>query len=221
MGEITYVNPGWVDGSTVPINKAALDNISNSLHKVVNKTDRTAAGETLDADNATTVSGYGIGVQTPTTMATSLNNYTLPGLYFDPGSLTNSAFVADASIVLVMAYTAEYLAQIATLVSATNTPKMRIRIKYNNVWSTIWSDIWNGYSDGNGGQQPAPKPFTTANAVGEWKYCTRYVGGASDDTGTWAYIVFSSAGAVEGASVAAGGTDLGAGKLALCWKVIA
>ena len=90
--------------------------------------------------------------------------------------------------------------------------------------SAMWySSSGTGGSDGNGGQPPAPKPqAVTPGGIGNWIYVPtpgRYVRGAGA-TGTWSVIAFNSSGVPIGATVAAGGQDLGEqNAMLLCWRV--
>lgn len=89
---------------------------------------------------------------------------------------------------------------------------------------TSWVTEWNSYSDGNGGQPPAPKPNTGATigkvSVAVYSAPNTYLPAG----GKWMYFVMdATAQIVAGPNVATGGTEIVSGGdsslRTFCWRV--
>jgi hypothetical protein len=215
MADITFSKPTYANGVNA-LSAATFQPLANAIDEIAHQANRTGI---LAAD---TVPGYGIGTVKTLTASTDLNTIVTNGFYaVATPTYTNNGVAYDAPtfgnhcVLKVEMDSAGYGRQELT---NTQSALCYYRTMYNNAWYG-WFTMWARFSDGNGGQPPAAKPNVTANAAGEWLACTQYVGGAAGDTGTWAFIQFTAAGAYSTCGIANGGVDKGAGVLMMCWKL--
>jgi len=158
---------------------------------------------TYDAAKCT---AFGIGTAAPSAVTTEagLDAITGGGLY-KFSSDTAGPFPGGGVTILALPYSAGAFSLIAIQNAG--------GIKYRYTGEAAWKTFWTSFSDGNGGQPPAPKPTTTG--IGKWiQYTGQYVGGSALETGTFAVIPIDTNGhftpTLFGAAVLAGGTDMGA-----------
>jgi len=172
--------------------------------------------------DAATVSGYGIGVDvSPTT--TNLNSLYKGGKYYYANACTGAPPQnTSAGVVEVIGVSSTVSVQIASICPTTNQPRQFFR--FLAAGTGTWFEIFNAYSDGNGGQPPAPKPIGTGApyTVGGLKNTTytagqtMYSSGYSDNTkaGNYYYLYLdciSASGIVSGfgSEMYAGSAGLG------------
>ena len=110
------------------------------------------AGGGLDAD---TVAGYGIGTVAKIVAGNTIDSLVLSGLYASSDFPPTPPWVGENAYILHIERNVTYATQIAFRLCGYDAPGTKIRVR-NSTWGT-WREIWNSYSDGNGGQPPAPK----------------------------------------------------------------
>lgn len=107
-------------------------------------------------------------------------------------------------------------------------------VMQGGVWQG-WKTVWDSYSDGNGGQPPAPKPQNTAETQGQWKAVQNgdnvELKSPNVANSTWAYHLIlynTSTGKLEngnfGASIVSGNTSIypavvGISSLCFFWRI--
>ena len=215
-----------------------LDNIADgSTYKRIAAAVATALNAgTYDAPKCT---AFGIGTQTPPTMATSVDNYRTNGIFKDPGSLTNSPFGTHQAKILVLSQDATHCSQLAFRYgSGAGAVCIKVRNWNGASWGEGWKDVWTSDSDGNGGQPPAPKPANSTSSIfaGNFKAVNSAGSGAAisfpNEGGQWVAVVFcylwSAATIYTPFEVVfgAGNTQIkagisGAGWTSFCWKITA
>lgn len=127
------------------------------------------AADATTADDADKVSAFGIGTDAKN-MVNSLDDYVTNGFFRDPAGLINSPWgsSAEATVHVLRGDSDNYVYQIAYKIVTSPYPSIKFRAKYiANRW-TPWYEVWTAFSDGNGGQPPAPKPRNANNnSIGE------------------------------------------------------
>ena len=217
MADITYSKPTWVNGSTVPISAANLQDISDAVDAVAHKANRGEA--ILDSD---TVSGHGIEPTgyTRTMPSNDFDSVITPGMFnVASSSLIHNptGFGSYEGFLHVYVWPNNFITQ--EVIGGNAAYASYYRSKYGvGAWSK-WFIRWDSDSTGNGDQPPAPKPIAvSANEIGE-KGMVSFATGADavlPAGGVWSYLGFGTGvtglvTVVFGASGVAGGTTVQAG----------
>lgn len=224
MAEDSWTKPTVTDGVTPTTGNTFWSPILNVIDRLAHKAARNAAGFSLDAD---TVSGAGIGVQSPVTLL-DWNTLVKGGKYVNCGANAPGGYVGFTFYAEVIGQSVGYLSQHAYLIESGLAGSVYER-HYNGNWST-WLLI---YDRSNGGQPPEAKSRgmagITKDTIGVGQSWTEdLVNGASvvrpNCGGTVHLLVLtygSSLGIVDwtgGADGGVWGTMAGAGRLR--WKRI-
>jgi len=188
MASGDYVKTEFHNGAPPAINNTALNNNENKTKEL--DTDvaliktrywgshNDGPGSGLDAD---TVSGYGIGPQDAPLVADLGGGTSIPlknGIYYFGVSCANAP-QADMVGTVYCSYTSQSSGRSTQLVvgsGSTYNRRIYTRAYSGGAWSQ-WDEVWNSYSDGNGGQPPAPKPNLSTNTSPGF---TTYVNGPTN-----------------------------------------
>lgn len=215
---------------TAPSGANSLDGIADTAtwKKVAAAVATALNADTYTANDADKVSAFGIGGIAPS-MATSLDNYVTAGFFKEAGNLTNSPWGSGIySLVHVQEYAATLVVQTAYRISD-GILGIRTRSLFGSTW-TAWKEVWTSYTDGNGGQPPAPKPKAYASGLTQGEVATAILSNGATWTnpgGTWEFTIFTQVQAtkeftISTRGIAAGNlTGNGAGytDIAALWRI--
>jgi hypothetical protein len=164
-------------------------------------------GSGLDAD---TVSGYGIGAYTILADNYEINNLIVPGRYAVTNPYLNgSLFLARTFGIDVIAYNSGNIIQFLHVMESVSGFYKRIRS--GGTWypgTGTATYIYDSWTDGNGGQPPAPKPsrYNATIVQGRWLgyggtgACDVYANGTTSagftETFSYWYTEYDAAGAL-------------------------
>ena len=182
---------------TAPSGSNSLDGIADTAtwKKVAAAVATALNAGTYTASDAGKVSAFGIGLDTAPILNTEAGIDAAKSGLYRFYSESEGPFLGSGTVLLIM----KWAAVGTTVIAIQNDGAM----KYRYHGSTSWKSIWTSYSDGNGGQPPAPKPTTgtpaggtngvgkVTTAYGVAAGTTIYYSGTANLAGTWELFLFS------------------------------